>query len=397
MTQARQSNKLLAGTRIVEKSGRFYFMPKEAVLDPATGKVGKSHMLCTVAEGPARAKARWSEITRTLTAASSTIAPAHEKNFVAHMKTFVAEAMIERAKEWKAKGGRGSDANTRRRVQDNELERMFLLLGEWFAAFDVETVTPLDIKRAIKEYIATRKKCDGLNQARKLHGRLLMFFSWAVTENIITMNPAREVTTKKPVPKREILTPVAYDKALVACAVGKNGQPIPSGAMIVAYIKLSYLTMQRCGAIRLLKWADCDFDKKLVYFLPEKTRDSSGLKVAIPMTPEIEDILRSLKPSGPVHCLYVIHTTRHLPYSHSGIYTAVRRARLRVGGIDGMTLQKIRPMAATAARKAGASIEQLQTTLAHTNPQQTLDYLWETECPVSELTLTLPKRVAKPR
>ncbi|WP_206756835.1 hypothetical protein, partial [Streptococcus agalactiae] len=59
--------------------------------------------------------------------------------------------------------------------------------------------------------------------------------------------------------------------------------------------------------------------------------------------------------------------------------------------VSGVTLKDIRAKAATDAKKAGYSMEELQVALAQTDQSTTKVYVRTRETPVSRVELTLPK------
>ena len=62
---------------------------------------------------------------------------------------------------------------------------------------------------------------------------------------------------------------------------------------------------------------------------PTKTRDSSGAKIAVEITPDIKAVLERARAIGKVKSTFVFHTLRGM--STSAIKSAWRRARDRAG------------------------------------------------------------------
>lgn len=137
--------------------------------------------------------------------------------------------------------------------------------------------------------------------------------------------------------------------------------------MYQCYHDLSYLLYQRTTNVRYLRRER--IRDGVIRFEPSKTARSSGKAVDIPITPAIKAVLERAKTLtkeitkkkgviGP----YVIQTRSGSPYTRSGINSAYRRADIALHGeenIVGLNPKAIRPFAATMAKKAGFTLEQL--------------------------------------
>jgi integrase len=167
--------------------------------------------------------------------------------------------------------------------------------------------------------------------------------------------------------------------------------------MLQIYIELLYLLGQRGTDVRLLRWASITEAGILV--TPTKTEASSGKTVLLPMTDVIKGILeksRSLTTVKSEKSEYVIHDRKGQAYEH---HTLKNRFVVvcQTVGYKGFTLKDIRPKMATDARNQGYKVDDIKTTLAHTDTATTLGYLRGRVVDVSSIRMELPgKRTLVP-
>jgi len=159
--------------------------------------------------------------------------------------------------------------------------------------------------------------------------------------------------------------------------------------MVQCYMDLLYLLYQRGTEVRLLRWDQVTDEG--IKFKPTKTERSSGMTVFVPMTAAIREVLDRVKSIRKMRSMYVIHTEHGQPYTAHGIGSAFERACERAK-VSVVTLKDIRAKAATDAKKAGYSMEELQVALAQTDQSTTKGYVRTRETPVSRVELILPHR-----
>ena len=114
------------------------------------------------------------------------------------------------------------------------------------------------------------------------------------------------------------------------------------------------------------------------------------MTVFVPITAAIREVLDRVKSIRKMRSMYVIHTEHGKPYTAHGIGSAFERACERAK-VSGVTLKDIRAKAATDAKKAGYSMEELQVALAQTDQNTTKGYVRTRETPVSRVELHLAK------
>jgi len=261
-----------------------------------------------------------------------------------------------------------------------EYERNYDLIAEAFAEFDVAQVQPRHVVKFLANF------ADKPTARRHYKARLSTFFRWAVTEEgLRTDNPCSEIRVKSP-PKQK----TKWTDELFLAVRGQLSD------MMQCYHDLSFLLYQRTTDIRMLKRSQ--IDKDVIHFRPTKTARSSGAEVDVPITPAIRAVLeRAAKlvkvRAGPGGDAFVIQSSDGDAFTRSGIYSAYLRAdqALHGGKPIGLNPKSLRPFAATAAKKQGFSMEQLQVALAHTSITTTEGYVHQQEVPVSPVHMNLPK------
>ena len=361
----------LTATRIYQKGNRLYYFSAEPVFNSKTGKVSKWHPLCSVDEGEDRAR----DVLRLLLTGGVSVVGSGD--FSAWMSQYCIAALRRR------EPGRPSD-KVRALMFDarnKEIKRACDFIAKAFADFSVDQVLPVDVAQFVDQW-------EGRRSASSYLSRLSDFFSWACRRGLRPDNPCREVEVAKPASRSRYLTDVEFLAVRSALLKGKDGRVNPSGAMLQCYVDLCYLLYQRTTEIRLLRWSDVG--KVHIQFQPTKTEKSSGGRVSVPITADIQAVLDRARAIGRVKSLYVIHNLRGRVYSASGLRTAWERASIRAG-VDDATLKDIRAKALTDAKKAGFSLQQIQTGAVHTDEKQTSQYIKRREVPVSEVVLTMPK------
>ena len=279
----------------------------------------------------------------------------------------------------------------------DEWERRGEVIRTAFANFDIEQV---DVE--ICEEFLTNNWSDKLPTQKAMKAWLQKFFSWAVRKKHIQISPVREITVKKPKartvyiqPKhfvmiRDALATYAYEKK-IGGKVQQISAKVPTGPEMQVFVDLCYLTCQRATEIRNLRWADIDWDRELIRFVPTKTEDSSGEAVDWPITKEIARVLRRARKIEPIGGEYVVHDRKGNPKTMASCRDAWNDAKARAGLADApYTIKDIRAQALTDAKRAGYDIDELQVAGAHADRATTEDYIKQRDVPISNVRLTLP-------
>jgi len=252
----------------------------------------------------------------------------------------------------------------------------------------VNNVRPSDVALFLDQW-------EGRRSAVAYRGHLSSFFKWCCKKGYRESNPAEaSVIELESVPKRNVyITQEQFAKVRDALVINGKGKSIDTGKMVQAYIDLTYLLGQRSTDVRLLRRNDVDETAGHIFVKPTKTEQSSGGSVYIKITPAIAQVLDRIKQLSRqgTGSVYLIHTRSGQPYTGSGIRSAWNRACKRVG-VAGITVKDIRHMSASDAKRAGASLADLQIRLVHTREATTLGYVSGQDVPVSSIDLQLPSK-----
>jgi len=183
----------------------------------------------------------------------------------------------------------------------------------------IEDVRPADIARFLDKHFS--KKANTSNKYKAL---LSLIFTHAVRKGLRDRNPAREVEGAKEKKRDRYITDAELDAIRAAGLVDNSGREAISGRALVCLIDLAYQTAQRIGDLLALNWQDVSDEG--IYFRPNKTVNSSGVRLLIEMTPDLratlEDAKRGkVKAIGPVIC-----TSSGGRYTYIGAQSAWRRA-----------------------------------------------------------------------
>jgi integrase len=265
-------------------------------------------------------------------------------------------------------------------------ERMFGVIKQAFAEFDVDQIAPGDVLTFLNGW------ADKPTARRAYKARLSGFFGWCVISRLCRENPCRELKLKQP-PKRKatIKSPAIYHA--IRDALPPIGQ---------CFLDLCFLTTARPTEIRVLR--ESQIYDGVLHFLPSKTEQSSAATVDWPITPEIEAVLKRARSLNKLQAVgrgdaSVIQTRDGSRYSATGLFSMWKRARTeaeqKVAGCAKVTTRDIRPYALTSAEKAGARIEDLRKAAAHTTTATTEGYLDQYRQVVSPIRMTLPQRPNK--
>ncbi|CAG9172537.1 tyrosine-type recombinase/integrase [Cupriavidus respiraculi] len=204
-----------------------------------------------------------------------------------------------------------------------EYRRMATFIrSEFDHQWRVEDVEPKDIARFLDKHF------DGKpNASNKYRALLSVMFTYGVRKGLRNTNPVSEVAGAAEGKRDRYITDAELAAVRAAALVGNDGRPTPSGAAIVALIDLAYQTAQRIGDLLALNWSDVSNEG--IMFHPAKTVNSSGVRMLVETTPDLQATLDGAKAGkvkaiGPVIC-----TQTGGRFTYSGAQTAWKRACLR--------------------------------------------------------------------
>lgn len=285
-----------------------------------------------------------------------------------------------------------------------EYRRIFTVIATAFREFSVAQVTPKDIIAFLSQWASKR------TAQRAYKARLSTFFSWCVVADLRSDNPCREVELKKAPVRDRYITHLEFAYASEALVRMKGGAGSWSGRMMRALFDLAYLTAQRCPDVRTVQWRHVTDDG--IYFKPTKTEGTSGAKVLIPRTVQIEEVLDRLRELRMNRSPFVVHQRDGSEYTASALRSAWRRARPHAiaayrrdclaqgieadpAFLNGATVRDLRAKTLTDAEREGYSLEQLKVMAAHTKISTTEKYFKERRVAVSRVVMSLPRKASR--
>lgn len=263
--------------------------------------------------------------------------------------------------------------------EQRDTERMALTIAKAFAEFRLDQIQAKHVQAFLYEnWIAKGKK----RTAQRYRSTLNKIMEWSIVQGMRASNdnPVTAVSVKPPdshdyyIPNSDFLAIRVHLSDMIRC-----------------FVDLCYLTGQRSTDIRLLRWTQ--IETGVIKFKPSKTKKSSGAKVDVPVTPEIQEVLDKVK--GMMRdrsrvTPFVIHSFDGTNYQASGLRAAWERAK-KLAGVKGGTIKDIRAKHATDAEKQGYTVEEIQGSLAHEDSSTTRVYLKQREAVLSVVKLTIPK------
>jgi integrase len=235
---------------------------------------------------------------------------------------------------------------------------------------------------------------DKPRTANKYQALLSILMVFAIEKRLRTTNPCRDVIKLKEPRRRRLMTHAEQLQIREAAVAGRRHGVTgtawrnANGDMYAALFDFAYLTAVRAKDARLLRWSDVGETEILIE--PSKTRDSSGARIAIAITEQIQATLDRVKALGKVKSLYIFHTLRGTPLSASAVRSAWRRARERAG-VKGVRFRDLRPKALSDAKRLGLSLEALRDAAGHTSVATTEGYIRGYDVKDANLGLSLPK------
>jgi len=202
-----------------------------------------------------------------------------------------------------------------------EYERMSTFISEQFEQFRADQVRPCDIATFLDHHFPNKPAAS--NRYRTV---LSTIFAYAIRKGLCDINPVRDIKCASEAKRDRYIADEEVAAIRAAALVGRDGRPTFSGAMIVCLIDLACQTAQRISDLLALRWEN--LSKEGIYFRPAKTVNSSGVRMLIEMSPELQKTLDAAK-AGKIQSLYVIHTKKGQRMTYSGAQTGWKRAKAR--------------------------------------------------------------------
>ena len=371
-TRNRKSSHTLTGTRIYVARGHYRYISPEVILNPKTGKIQKSHTLCTLSDGEFKAREALAALLGTLSE------PKGNGDFCAWLDKWRTGLLKKRVPPKDP-----ARMPTFLKGKSN-IESALSIIEEGLGKFDVAQIRGYDVGQFLDLW-------EGQRAAQVYRAYLSKFFEWCIhRQGLIDVNPAKQISLEPPQKRKTYITDEQFLKIRDALMIGFDKKPTRTGAMIQCYMDLLYLLFQRGTDIRLMRWDEVKPEG--IEIEPTKTAGSSGVKVMIPMGDELRMVFSRIKTISKARSTFIIHTEHGQPYTASGIRSLFSRAAKRAG-VEGVTLKDIRAKAASDAAKQGYTTAEIKVALAHTDEATTRDYIRDQAAPVSAVIIKLPKPV----
>lgn len=260
-------------------------------------------------------------------------------------------------------------------LEQKEMTRKVQVAGKAFVEFDAGQVEARHIMQFLTHWTEQKK----LRMAQSYKTMLRAFFKWVIVQGDRADNPVDAVKTKAPKPRSRYMTDEEF------LSIRAHLSP-----MIQVFVDLLYLTGQRANDIRGLRWSQID---SVIHFQPSKTIHSTAVKVDIPISEPIAEVLERAK--GMMRDAsrlspYVVHQPSGSAYTQHGLNSAWAKAREKTAVKD-CTLRDIRAKHATDGERAGHSVEEISQGLAHADTSMTRTYLKTRVTKRGVVSLKIPK------
>lgn len=210
-------------------------------------------------------------------------------------------------------------------------------LLKYFGDAPIKQITPGHINR----YMTLR---SSKHEANREHAVLSAIFTYAISVDIVTDNPARKIGYHKTKPRKRIFTRKEWKKIWLA-----GLDPLP------VFMDLAFITGLRVGDVLALKWSQVTPEG--LYVLQSKNQVEGLYR----LTPGLQSVLDRAKRlhmrSDSVSPLLkpdtaIIHTKAMKPYKYAGIRSSWDRACKRAK-VEGARIHDIRRTAITMAKQSG--------------------------------------------
>lgn len=356
--------------RVYKKSGAYFFVPVQPMLNPVTGKVQAWIRLCRVDEGKSKM----------LTELAKLI----------DERAMVAGGMPFLCRDFKAtKLGKFS-----KEVQEQYSQYLDVIADE-FEEFHAAEVTTKEFADFLYDRFSTMP-----NTAQKYAGLARKLFKHAISrhgfrkDNPIDQLDMGDFETSR----REVLPSHEHVRLIRAAGMMSKprkdtGKQLPtaSGPMFACIIDMTYLLWARAIDIRMLR--EDQIEDGRIRIKASKTKNTSGKVVDFIVTTEIQAVIdraRAVKISYGLESDYLFPSQKGTPYTKSGLFTMWDRARERAKITDSVWFKDLRALGATDALKAGETRGKISTRLSHMTEKTTEIYLKEAVAEASDIDLALP-------
>jgi len=234
------------------------------------------------------------------------------------------------------------------------------ILPHW-KDIDVGAIERADVKAWVRKMAEEGAGPAPINDALTRFRALMAF---AVEEDVIASNPAKEVKTDYSYQPRER---TLSDDEIRTLWTGLEASEIAKPVQL-AY-KLLLLTAQRRSEIVEAKWADVDLKQNTLFVPRSRVKNRAGANI-VPLSPMAVDLLGELrKLTGGTNWLFPSPLKKDAPYSPATVTTTLRQNMAKLGfkdGDDPFRVHDLRRTVATNLAREEVERENIKAVLNHT-------------------------------
>ncbi len=213
---------------------------------------------------------------------------------------------------------------------------------------------------------------------------LATIYSWAISEKLLTENPAANVSVYKPKSREAIIAVDEY--SAVFDAIDKLEQELRITSPAADAVRLIAFTGARLGEIKNLIWQYVEFNTNRIALPPKahKTGKRSGKPRLIFLPPEAVDILKRQKRRKPDEFVFA-STCPGAPLDLGRVWPKIRN---EAGLSNEVVLHSLRHSVGSHLAMSGAGMAQIQQTLGHKQISTSQRYIHFAEAAQSALAAT---------
>lgn len=212
--------------------------------------------------------------------------------------------------------------------------------------------------KILKKQLEHAERVGVLETLKRVICRLNEIFRWAITEELVTVNPAKDLSKRFCQPKKKnlpALPPSELSRFLTAL---RKVDISEEGKLLIEW---QLLTWVRSGEAVRARWSDIDMDKKIWSIPAEFMKMKKEHRIPLSMEAmEILDKMKSTKDLGDW-----VFPNKKAPGEHMYVHAANYAIR-KMGFAGQLVAHGMRSIARTAAEESGEfRAEALEAALAH--------------------------------
>lgn len=248
--------------------------------------------------------------------------------------------------------------------RDKDFTRRLHLWADWLGTTKLDDVTPALIRTMLDKYGKTHNRYgEPLSGAtlNRMKAAVSSLFSYAVSENFTTTNPARSIRARKEA--HHVIRWLSEDertRLLAACKESKWPK-------LYLLVLMALATGARRGDLIGLRWSDIDLENRLAHVARTKNGSSRVLSLSLPVVQELKRFEKEAASNGLVFCL---ETDSSKPKSFDPLwYEALRQAK-----VERFRFHDLRHTTASYLAQNSVPLHTIAEVLGHSSLQTTMRY-----------------------